>query len=306
MNTVNKFKRTCFLCGEPIKEGVERKTLEHIIPNALLGKLGIKQENINVNEAIEYEYSRIKVPAHSKCNSGFGSQYESEVINLLDDSNELYRLLTEENFGIPLMYSPDKSITSIISTWLMKIYYGLFYHDYLKTKDNNWKEIAKNIIECYNFELIRNSYKNNHGFFIPSSLFVFKSNNTDFDLRTSVDPQCILIKINSLSLVLCIGDGYLTKSYLTNDILQSFIEQLNKIESEQTDFPTHLYFFAEILALRTCIPKTPRFLTSFDQIINMSLSTMVKNPETYYAIDNEKLNKMRKLFLADFNIQLDV
>lgn len=302
MNTVNNFKRTCFFCSEPIKEGVERKTLEHIIPNALLGKLGIKQEKMNVNEAIEYEYSRIKVPAHNKCNSGFGSQYESEVINLLDDVKELYRLLTEEEFGIRVQYSPDKSITSTISTWLMKIYYGLFYHDYLKTKDDNWKEIAKNIIECHNFELIRNSYKNNHGFFIPSSLFVFKNNSTNFDLRTSVYPQCILLKINSLSFVLCIGDGYLTKSYLNDDIFQSFIEQLNKIESEQTDFPTHLYFFAEILALRTCIPKTPRFLISDNEITNMSLFSAVKNPETYYALDNEKLDKMRKLFLAEFNI----
>lgn len=29
---------------------------------------------MNVNEATEYEYSGIKVPAYSKCNSGFGNQ----------------------------------------------------------------------------------------------------------------------------------------------------------------------------------------------------------------------------------------
>ena len=301
MNTINNFKRTCFFCSEPI---IGKKTLEHIIPNALLRKLGIKKEKMNVNGATEYEYSRIRVPAHSECNSGFGSQYESEVINLLSDSNELYRLLTEEDFGIPVLYSPDKRITSTISTWLMKIYYGLFYHDYLKTRDDNWKEISKNLIECYNFELIRNSYKNNHGFFIPSSLFVFKNNdNTNFDLRTIVDPQCILMKIKSLSFILCIGDGYLTKNYLNNDILQCLRDHLDKIRSEHPDFPTHLYALAEILALRTCIPKAPSFSISNNEIINMSLSTMVKNPETYYAIDDEKLDKMRKLFLADFNIQ---
>ena len=144
MNTINNFQKTCFFCSEPIKD--QRKTLEHIIPNTLLGKLGIKNEKMNVNGATEYEYSRIKVPAHSKCNSGFGSQYESEVINLLNNSDELYGLLTEEDFGIRLLYSPDESNTSIITTWLMKIYYGLFYHDYLKTSDNNWKEISKNVI----------------------------------------------------------------------------------------------------------------------------------------------------------------
>ncbi len=110
------------------------------------------------------------------------------------------------------------------------------------------------------------------------------------------------MKIKSLSFILCIGDGYLAKNYLNNDVLQCLREHLDTIQSEHTDFPTHLYALAEILALRTCIPKTPHFLVSNDEITNMSLSTSVKNPETKYAIDDEKIDKMRRFFLADFNI----
>lgn len=43
---MNEFKNTCFFCSEIINE---KKTLEHIIPNGLLGKLGIKEETLTSN-----------------------------------------------------------------------------------------------------------------------------------------------------------------------------------------------------------------------------------------------------------------
>ena len=98
-SNIDSFRRTCFFCSEPI---LEKKTLEHIIPNTLLGKLGIKKETIDVYGTKKYEYSRIKVPAHSRCNSGFGSEYESKVIDLICAPDKLYKSLIEEEYdGFP-------------------------------------------------------------------------------------------------------------------------------------------------------------------------------------------------------------
>jgi hypothetical protein len=297
-NNLDGFKRKCFFCSKPING---RKTLEHIIPNSLLGKLEIKELTLSGNDI--YSYSKIKVPAHEECNSGFGSQYESKVIKLLDEPENLYVTLTEEEIGIPIVYSADNSATSIISTWLSKVYYGLFYHDYLKTQDTSWKEISRTIIECSNFDLIRKSYRNGHGFYMPSSLFAFKlSKNSNFDLKTSIIPQCILVKIKNIAFVLCIGDGFLTKNYLNGDPLYKLRAYLNEVVLEQEDFPTHLLAWSEILSLQMCMPKSKSYYCNGNEITNMSLSTMVTNPQEYYAIDENKLEEYRNSILRDLGI----
>jgi hypothetical protein len=285
-------RRTCFFCAKEIEE---KKTLEHIIPDALLGKMGIKEVEVTGNRVTQY--SRIKVPAHSRCNSGFGSKYEDRVLALLEDSDALYKAICDEELSIPMMYGPDESITSIITTWLSKIYYGFFYDDFLKTDSEDWKEICSHMINSPNFDLVRKSYENGHGFQLPSSLFVFKTNNDKFDLVTMVDPSTILIKIGTLTLVLCVCDGYLTKNYLNSDSLGGLREWVGKEDLINRDFPSHKLALAEIVALRTCIPKTPKFSYSNHQIVNMSLSTMVSNPDEVYKIDTEQLKETRRELL---------
>jgi hypothetical protein len=118
---IEEIRNICFFCSEPING---KKTQEHIIPDSLLGKLGIKQEVLHGKG--KFLYSRIKVPAHKSCNNGFGSQYENEVMRLLDNPNSLFEDLKQEENGVLWLYGADNSATSIISTWLLKIYYGLF------------------------------------------------------------------------------------------------------------------------------------------------------------------------------------
>src|SRR5690554_478937 len=95
-------RRTCFFCAERIEE---KKTLEHIIPNSLLRKLSIKEKTITGQK--ETQYSRVKVPAHSTCNSGFGSDFENRALELLEDPDLLYESITNEEDGIAMMYGPD-------------------------------------------------------------------------------------------------------------------------------------------------------------------------------------------------------
>lgn len=291
-------RRACFFCGKEIEE---RKTLEHIIPDALLGKMGIKEVKVTGNRVTQY--SRIKVPAHSSCNSGFGSKYEDKVLALLDDSEALYKSICDEELSIPMMYGPGESIASIITTWLSKIYYGMFYDDFLKTDNEDWREICYYIINSPNFDLVRKSYENGHGFQLPSSLFVFKTNNDQFDLVTMVDPGTILIKIGTTTLVLCVCDGYLTKNYLNTEPLKGLRDWMSEEDRINIDFPSHKLALAEIVALRTCIPKTPKFSYSNHQIVNMSLSTLVSNPDEFYKIDTEQLKETRRELLEEFGIR---
>ncbi len=293
-------RNTCFFCSEPI---TEKKTQEHIIPNSLLGKLGIKEESLTGKG--EFQYSRIKVPAHSDCNSGFGSVYENKILQLLDNPEQLFNALKSEESSISILYAPDESVTLLISTWLSKIYYGLFYNDYLKIDDKEHKRDAREIIDSDNFKMIRNSYKDGVGFCLPSSLYVFQSGKDFFDLRTFMYPQTIMIKVKTLVFILLIGDGFLTKNYLTDKLLSSFRERLLLEEKTNDRFPLHLYALSEIMALRMCIPKTPSFIYSDKQIVNMSLTSGVDNPQEYYQVDEEQIADTRNKILLDLNVKLE-
>ncbi|WP_299892332.1 hypothetical protein [uncultured Lacinutrix sp.] len=300
--THNDIKKICFFCSQPI-EG--KKTLEHIIPNSLLGKLGIKEEELKGEGA--FQYSRIKVPAHSSCNSGFGSEYENKIIELLDNPKQLYVDLKNEESGISMRYGPDESFTMLISTWLSKIYYGLFYNDYLKLGESEFTKSAKNIIESDNFKMVQEAYQDGVGFCIPSSLYVFTSKNESFDLRTMIYPQTILMKVKSLTMILCIGDGFLTKNYLNNGILKDYRDFLALEEKKEQRFPVHLYGLAEITSLRMHIPKEPSFIYSKQEkvIINMSLTTGVSDPDEYYKVDEVSIIKKRDEILKEFGVIIE-
>lgn len=289
-------RKICFFCS---KEIIGKKSLEHIIPNSLLGKLGIKEEIVDTLGNGNFQYSRVKVPAHVTCNSTFGSEYEQRIMDYLDNPTNLYKEILNEEKGIMLRYGPDESVTLLFSTWLSKIYYGLFYNDYLKIKDSKYNQLAEEIIKSKNFDLIRNAYKNGNGFCLPSSLYVFKTNESNFDLQTLAHPQTIMIKIQKLVFILCIGDGYLVKNYLNGGILQEVREYLELEERKNKRFPSQLFALAEVVALRMNIPKSPSFIVSENEIINMSLSTMVGNPGEKYKVDNDKVFETKTQILEE-------
>lgn len=292
-------RKSCFFCGKEIEKN---KTLEHIIPNGLLKKLKIKEEVLNGN--LNIQYSRIKVPAHQHCNNTFGSQYEELLLDLLDDPERIYNSIATDN-GIAIQYSPEFNDTSIIRTWMTKIYYGLFYNDFLKTTDDHYREVCQKLIESKNFELTRESYQNNYGFNLPSSLYVFKTKNTEFDLRTIEDPATIMLRINGLILILCIGDGFLCKQYLYGESLKWLNEYLSLNENSIPEFPSSQVALAEIIALRINIPKSPSFMFTSTTMINLSLNTMAADPDTLYQVDLDQIVKDRDKFLLDFGIKLE-
>ena len=294
---MDDLRRVCFFCNQIIES---KKTLEHIIPNSLLGKLGIKESVLTGRN--ETQYSRIKVPAHSNCNSEFGSEYENRVLDLLGDFDSLYDVIIAEESSSPMKYGQEYSVSAIITTWLSKIYYGLFYYDLISTQDKSWKNTCSSIVMSKNFEYVRSSYKSGHGFQLASSLYVFKTKNAETDLITLANPSSILFKIGPLTFILCICDGYLTKNYLNGETLDRLRGLVRQYDERCSSYPSYKLAFGEIIALRDCIPKTAKFISQDNQIINMSLSTMVANPEEYYSIDEEALHRARVEAFRIFNI----
>jgi hypothetical protein len=113
-----------------------------------------------------------------------------------------------------------------------------------------------------------------------------------------------LFKIKNLTFILCICDGFLTKNYLFGESLERLRNWVTEEDLNNANFPSHKLAFGEILALRACIPKTPKFISSENQITNMSTFTMAANPAEQYQIDNESLSQARLEIFTLFNINL--
>jgi len=300
MMEINDLRHSCFFCAQRIQSKKDRSR-EHIVPDFLLHRMDIKRETISGDS--EREYAKVKVPAHADCNTRFASAYENEVKSYLDDLDSLFDELTIEDGCIPFDYGPDNSAASIISTWLSKIYYGLFYYDLVTSGNPEWRAVCASVVASKNFELVRRSYQQGHGFGLASTLYAFRSTcEQSFDLRTTAAPAAILIKVDALVLVLAIADGFLTKQYLRDTPLEALRTNIKTQEDANVDFPGYLLAWAEVLALRVCIPKSPRFIFSDDRVINMSLATLASNPEERYRLDEERLGGVRDQIHKDLRI----
>lgn len=294
---MTEFKNLCFFCSDPI---LERKSQEHIISNSLLGRLGLKEQWLNGCESTTY--SRIKVPSHPKCNNGFGSQFEENIIKLLEDPEDAYNQVRLAGKTIPLIIYPEESTTALITTWLSKIYYGLFYHDALKTKNDEWRSVCNSIINAENFKLTRKSYKEGHGFQLPSSLFAFKTPYESPDLLTMAYPPVIMFKIKNISFILCLGDGYLTQNYVTEEVLAQIDGHLHDKSINAPGAMLHRLAYIEMVAVRSSIPKQPSFVFSDEFIVNMSLTTLAANPDKCFAINTDEIDKNRLHLYEKFNL----
>lgn len=287
--------KSCFFCGEKL-DG--RETMEHIIPNSLLGKLQIREQFLN--GVIKQQYSRLKVPAHKHCNSTFGSQYENTILDLIDDPEKIYESISNDD-GLALQFGPDNTDLAILKTWMTKIYYGIFYNDFLKTTDENYQKICKDIISSPNFKLTQESYRNLHGFNIPSSLYAFKTKDENFNLNTFIIPESIAIQMNGIILILCIGDGLLCKNYLRGKSLENLNQYLQDNELINANYPTLKVALAEIIALRINIPILPSFIFTNNTMVNLSFNTLNSNPKFLFKVNEDEIAKDREVIFKQLS-----
>lgn len=292
-------KNICFLCGDKIASKAEWSP-EHIIADEILGHFGIKQHPFQLINGQTITYSRIKIPSHRKCNNEFGSRYEKGVIQMIRNPMKLFSDLRAENCRLPIDMGPSDSITSIITTWMSKIYYGLFYLDNYRANTEEAHDICKYILDSAYFKQVQQSFKHGYGFTLPGSLFALWLPEAvcGWDLTTIPDQSIIMLKINELVLILCIADGCLTRSYLHD-------ENLKKLNRSCFEFRprrfSHYLALAHVMAHRGNLPKKPSFIFSEDRITNMSFSTSVANPSEFYALDYDKVFQDVRLIMEQFS-----
>jgi len=289
-----EYKNICFFCKGEIKSKADY-SLEHIIPNQLLRNSKI--QNSTLHGSHSSTYSRVKVPAHRTCNNEFGSRYEMRVLEILEDIDTLYKDIIEDTEVREFISGGDDSSVGIISVWLCKIYFGLFYNDFIQERDLKDDSYHREVINDTHFDMIRRSYRDGHAFMLPSSLYAFKVENECFDLKTVALADVIMLKYKTIILVLCVGDGHLTKNYLQGESLEELIRFVSKLEAEHAFLPQN-FICAEISALRMCIRQKPSFVISENQIVNMSMMTLADYSSDYYQVNGDEVASLRSELLS--------
>jgi hypothetical protein len=192
----------CFLCGSEIKEKI---TKEHIFGDTFLEKHGLKLHKMKYGSNREVEYSRLKVPAHGKCNSENGSRFEKYVLSLLDHMHLNLDVMRE--LHAPAHSKVAACVKEALCQWMAKIYLGLTFWEI--GRDNHPdKEYQKLLEEVLNTPLIgylQRCFANDYAFNCPSSLYYFSvpdgGEGLAFDFATRHDVGGAYVKIGEHLLV---------------------------------------------------------------------------------------------------------
>lgn len=254
----------CFFCNQKIEK---KTTKEHIIPDFLLNEMGIKENKIGGhNPKI---YSRIKVQAHKECNDTFGSRYESHIKELLKNKFALSSKINSSEIQRGHITSPREDPSSIIKTWLTKIYYGFYYYDSVHGPNEEYKHTCKQIITAHNFKMMQAAYKINKGFQLPSSLFSFYVKNSDFDFKTFIHPQVIMLKIQRLLLIQCIGDMNFTRAAIGSNNLNGLQKHI-ELEEEKGMYLSYLQPVIEICSIAASLNNAAPVFLAKNKIISLA------------------------------------
>jgi len=202
----------CFFCGEHINQNA---TKEHIFPQNLLKRFSLKEENFSGQNFNLIQYSRCKVNAHRECNNECGSVYEQKILKIIESFiNERERIKEfhlspddllpyNENASI---YRPSEDDRAILSTWLIKLYYGIIWYEAMQPGPSFF--LSK--LQEPSFKLMQKSYQHGYGFNMPSSVYCLECNSeVPFDWGMMVAWDIFWIKIGKLLFMININDGNL-------------------------------------------------------------------------------------------------
>lgn len=255
-------------------------------------KHNLKNQNISL-QCGSITYSRLKVDAHSKCNNEFGSRYEDKVIKILDNLEQYRDDLESMHLGSDILLSPCEGISSLISSWFMKIYYGtIWFQAHLKnSNDIQFKEFQQSLLEDHSFKLMQSAYRMGKGFNLPSSIYYFKLPSIDimpFEQGYMHDPPTYWMKIHENFFMMSIGDGQLCYNYLDSHIVDQIKINISNNGQNPLIFLDPL---STLISVRKNLPKSPSFVISDNSIMNMSMMTMSAKK---FEIDENAVNRGRK------------
>lgn len=276
----------CFFCGEPIDGKTSR---EHIFSDKFLEYLGLKQEKVTSSLPRSTSYSKVKVPAHSSCNSGRGSEFEAYILRLIKsmDANLAHLSAIHTAFGEPL----NESLRHAFTQWLAKLYYGLLYWEAgLETHvDPDYQRWLGSLLAEPEFAYLRKCFVDQLAFKIPSSLFHFHVPDPPepafrFDFGNGLPHGLFYVRFRNHLLVTALADANLVHQWLNEEHVSSL--QLSITQLSAQDPAEYLHAVAHIWAIRELLPVAPRLEYQDRDILDRSREGYSQCP----AIDSEAVN----------------
>ena len=257
---------TCFLCGTPLS--VESYSEEHVFPQWLLDKYGIRNTVIHLNNFhSDIKYSEVRVPCCKSCNNEFLSQLEIKIKGALAQGYEGIKTLD----------------LKLLLKWLAKIFLGFFYRKLFINLDKSDPALG-NLVDpglLKKLSLIQiwiTCFK--HGFDLPlkpGTLKIFKlqtnkPNHFSFSIVSELMSARMIIG-DTLILVQLLDFG------LHDEIFNEFYNQ----------FSSHEFHPAQILELQTCFFYHSHLIKVDYEIINLNTVPEIVAKGT--LPNNEVLNK---------------
>lgn len=269
--------KLCFLCGEKI---LEKSTKEHIIGDSFLARFNLKNQTHTFNHGGSVrEYSRLKLPAHRKCNGEMGSRFEQQIISLLeafDDNIDVLGMLHKAK-GDETVLAVKRSLVQ----WLAKIYIGLVYweSEFFGHNNASYQDQLKSQLNYSLLSQLQECFKNEWAFTLPSSLYYFRiqSNNDqlDFDFATGLPLGLIYLKFRNHLLIGCISDGYLTEEWFTD---HQYIETQKFLDDNPKDCLVYLHAVAHVWSVRENLPIAPKIDYTADGVADSSRAGLSGKP----------------------------
>ena len=272
MKKVRRLAKTgiCLFCQRRFP--VARLTKEHVFAEWLINRAQLQTAKIVFPNGTSTRYSNITVPACHKCNTQFGSRFENQIKGILDDFPTHKRELITNLVQIDNIYTGDDSARTKLVIWLQKLFFGLLYFEAhlinVPPDTIRWARTA--LRSAITFRHTCRSICTGRGYNLPATLLVFElggNSSPGFDFMDCFDPMCVGLKIDRKLFFVAIADGQLVNTYLHG---RGLARLRKDVMTGRFGTVSHLMAFAYATATRRCLPTSPKFAYSEDQITNMS------------------------------------
>ena len=278
--------KSCFFCGADIDS---KQTREHIFADAFLRDFDLKNKVMHFRGRQSVQYSRIRVPAHARCNNEFGSRFESYVLELLRSLDDNLDTLRQMHLLQPS--ETAKRVREALCQWLAKLHFGLIYWEahLVCHRDRAYQRNLAGLLQSEAFTYMRRCFIEFYAFNCPSSLYHFDLPDPPhpalrFDFGSALDTSAFYVRIDRHLLVVALADAYLVQEWLTPEVHGDLQRQIEEQGSE--DPVCYLHAVGQIWSVRENLPVRPHLLYSDDAIRDHSRLGHDAKP----SINGERVN----------------
>jgi hypothetical protein len=277
--------RACFFCGKDIHD---QASAEHVFSDAFLAFLQLKLDKIQSSLTRPTTYSKLKIPAHRRCNHEQGSRFERQILSLLNTLDSNVDALTALNGCTqdPL----HLALRQAFSMWLGKLYFGLLYWEAGLKHHNRpeYQAYLHSLLEDDLFDYLRRCFTEELAFAVPSSLFYFHLPKVvappfRFDFETGLPLGLIYVRTGRHLFITALADGHLTAEWFN----QSHVAAQQAHIEEHEDPVAYLDAVAHIWAVREWLPVAPNLEYLDSSIVDRSRENLAERP----PIDGDAVNE---------------